>query len=86
MCQRATAGPIMDIRMDQVEAQAIETELARPFEVLRPRELKLPLVFNSPHSGRVYPSTFLAASKLDSSSTRIRMISASAANLGAEAM
>ena len=56
--------------MDQVEAQAIETELAPPFEVLRPRELKLPLVFNSPHSGRVYPGTFLAASKLDPQALR----------------
>lgn len=56
--------------MDQVEAQAIETELAPPFEVLRPGELKLPLVFNSPHSGRVYPGTFLAASKLDPQALR----------------
>jgi len=52
------------------EAEAIENELSPPFEVLRPEELKLPFVFNSPHSGRVYPQAFLAASKLDSMTLR----------------
>jgi N-formylglutamate amidohydrolase len=47
------------------EAEAIESELIPPFSVERPAELKVPLVFNSPHSGRIYPSAFLAASKLD---------------------
>lgn len=51
--------------MSRNEAEAIERELSPPFTVVRPAKLKLPLVFNSPHSGRVYPSTFLAASKLD---------------------
>jgi N-formylglutamate amidohydrolase len=54
----------------QSEAQAIEAELNPPFEVLRPQELKLPFVFNSPHSGRVYPQTFLSASRLDSLALR----------------
>lgn len=35
------------------------------FEVLRPAALTVPLVFNSPHSGAVYPQAFLEASKLD---------------------
>lgn len=56
--------------MSQNEAEAIELELSPPFEVVRPKQLKLPLVFNSPHSGRVYPSTFLAASKLSPLSLR----------------
>ncbi|MEZ5827021.1 MAG: N-formylglutamate amidohydrolase [Hyphomicrobiales bacterium] len=47
------------------EAEAIESELIPPFSVERPSELKVPFVFNSPHSGRIYPSAFLAASKLD---------------------
>ena len=51
--------------MSLTEAEAIETELARPFSVARPEELKVPLVFNSPHSGRIYPKAFLAASRLD---------------------
>ncbi len=56
--------------MSRSEADAIETELAPPFEVLRPEALKVPLVFNSPHSGRVYPRAFLAASRLDSLTLR----------------
>jgi len=56
--------------MSRSEAEAIETELRPPFSVARPGELKVPLVFNSPHSGRIYPSTFLAASKLDAHTLR----------------
>ena len=56
--------------MSRSEAEAIETELRPPFSVARPRELKVPLVFNSPHSGRIYPSTFLAASQLDAHTLR----------------
>lgn len=56
--------------MSGSEADAIETELSPPFTVIRPRELKVPLVFNSPHSGRVYPSAFLAASRLDAHTLR----------------
>jgi len=56
--------------MSRSEAEVIETELSPPFAVIRPRELKVPLVFNSPHSGRVYPSTFLAASRLDAHTLR----------------
>jgi len=51
--------------MSLSEAEAIETELNPPFVVARPADLLVPLVFNSPHSGRIYPSTFLAASRLD---------------------
>jgi N-formylglutamate amidohydrolase len=56
--------------MSPSEAEAIETELAPPFSVARPAQLKAPLIFNSPHSGRIYPSTFLAASRLDSRALR----------------
>ncbi|MEJ2518101.1 MAG: N-formylglutamate amidohydrolase [Methyloceanibacter sp.] len=56
--------------MSRQEAEAIERELSPPFTVVRPAKLQLPLVFNSPHSGRVYPSTFLAASKLDAMTLR----------------
>jgi N-formylglutamate amidohydrolase len=56
--------------MSQNEAEAIESELVPPFTVARPEQLKAPLIFNSPHSGRVYPSTFLAASRLDSRALR----------------
>lgn len=51
--------------MSPSETEAIERELSPPFSLERPDKLKAPLVFNSPHSGRNYPSTFLKASKLD---------------------
>lgn len=40
------------------------------FEVLEPSLQSLPMVFCSPHSGRVYPSAFLAASRLSDSAIR----------------
>jgi N-formylglutamate amidohydrolase len=51
--------------MSEKEVEAIDKELDTPFEIARPAELAVPLIFNSPHSGRVYPSAFLAASRLD---------------------
>jgi N-formylglutamate amidohydrolase len=47
-----------------------EPELARPFEVIEPPELRSPLVFSSPHSGRIYPERFLAAASLDAATLR----------------
>ena len=35
------------------------------FEILEPKQLSTPLVFNSPHSGAKYPSRFLEMSRLD---------------------
>jgi N-formylglutamate amidohydrolase len=43
----------------------VQTTFDRPFEILAPAEATTPLVFNSPHSGRVYPVHLLAASRLD---------------------
>lgn len=40
-------------------------ELFPPYEVVEPDELLSPLVFSSPHSGRRYPDSFLASSRLD---------------------
>jgi N-formylglutamate amidohydrolase len=42
-----------------------KAELDPPFEVLEPTESRGPVLFNSPHSGRVYPPTFLQASRLE---------------------
>src|SRR5919201_300713 len=47
-----------------------EVELEPPFEVLEPAEWTAPVVFNSPHSGRVYPRTFLSAARLDLATLR----------------
>lgn len=41
-----------------------------PFEVLEPARCRGPLLFNSPHSGRVYPRDFLLASRLDLATLR----------------
>lgn len=45
-------------------------EFSPPFEVIEPAELTSPLVFSSPHSGRIYPARFLAAAKLDAAALR----------------
>ena len=39
----------------------VEAELDPPFEVLEPAEYRGSVVFNSPHSGRVYPRAFLSS-------------------------
>ena len=44
-------------------ADHLVAELDPPFEVLEPAEWRGPIVFNSPHSGRVYPAGFLAAAR-----------------------
>lgn len=43
---------------------------SEPFEVIEPERLAVPLLFNSPHSGRLYPASFLAASRLDQQAIR----------------
>jgi len=47
-----------------------EAELEPPFDILEPAEWVAPVVFNSPHSGRVYPRNFLAAARLDLTTLR----------------
>jgi len=48
----------------------VKEELDPPFEIIEPAELRGPVVFNSPHSGSVYPRTFLTTSRLDVSTLR----------------
>src|SRR5213593_2500741 len=45
-------------------------ELDPPFEVLEPADWRGPVIFNSPHSGSVYPREFLTASRLDMATLR----------------
>jgi N-formylglutamate amidohydrolase len=40
-------------------------ELPPPFEIVEPTEWLAPIIFNSPHSGSVYPEDFLNASRID---------------------
>jgi N-formylglutamate deformylase len=48
----------------------VKNELDPPFEILEPAEGRSRVVFNSPHSGRIYPLEFLVASKLDLATLR----------------
>jgi N-formylglutamate amidohydrolase len=43
----------------------LEGELSPPFEIVEPAEWRAPIIFNSPHSGSVYPHDFLNASRID---------------------
>jgi N-formylglutamate amidohydrolase len=45
-------------------------ELDPPFEILEPADGRGPVLFNSPHSGNVYPRAFLASSRLDTAALR----------------
>jgi N-formylglutamate amidohydrolase len=45
-------------------------ELDPPFEIIEPVECRGPVVFNSPHSGNVYPHAFLSTSRLDVAALR----------------
>src|SRR3989441_2905630 len=47
-----------------------QDELVPPFEIIEPSEGRGPVLFNSPHSGRVYPRAFLIASRLDLATLR----------------
>ena len=40
-------------------------ELPPPFEIVEPAEWRAPIIFNSPHSGSVYPAEFLDISRID---------------------
>jgi N-formylglutamate amidohydrolase len=48
----------------------IQDEFDPPFEALEPAQFRGALLFNSPHSGRVYPQEFLLASRLDLATLR----------------
>jgi N-formylglutamate amidohydrolase len=49
---------------------AIPNAFFPSFEVLRPHEQTAPIVFSSPHSGRIYPPEFLTQSRLDPKTLR----------------
>ena len=48
----------------------VHDEFDPPFEVREPTEWSGAVVFNSPHSGRVYPRAFLSASRLEMAALR----------------
>ena len=47
-----------------------QDELDPPFDIIEPAQWRGPVLFNSPHSGRVYPRAFLQSSRLDLATLR----------------
>src|ERR1051326_8037850 len=45
-------------------------ELEPPFEIIGPAAWRGPLIFNSPHSGNIYPPAFLASARLEMAQLR----------------
>ncbi|HVZ92775.1 MAG TPA: N-formylglutamate amidohydrolase [Rhizomicrobium sp.] len=68
---------------------ALAALFAHPFKIYRPEQARIPFVFASPHSGRLYPESFTAQSRLDALCLRrsedayADMLFAGAAELGA---
>jgi N-formylglutamate amidohydrolase len=56
--------------MSREEAQCIAAELEPPFSVVGVESQRVPIIFNSPHSGRVYPSVFIESSRLSAQALR----------------
>jgi N-formylglutamate deformylase len=51
---------------ERVNADPVLCALAaEPVAILRPRQIRVPFVFASPHSGRMYPASFARQSRLD---------------------
>jgi N-formylglutamate amidohydrolase len=43
----------------------LDEESSPPFEIVEPAQWRAPIIFNSPHSGSVYPQDFLNASRIE---------------------
>jgi N-formylglutamate amidohydrolase len=56
--------------MSHEEAQCIAAELDPPFSVLGAERQSVPVIFNSPHSGRTYPTVFVELSRLSPKALR----------------
>src|SRR5665213_2803313 len=48
----------------------IRDELDPPYEIIEPERYDAPVVFNSPHSGSIYPRDFLSVARLDIATLR----------------
>lgn len=56
--------------LEAVDRDQTSDRISSPFEILKPAEQTVPVVFASPHSGRDYTPAFLAESRLDPVSLR----------------
>lgn len=77
---------------NQGDTAVVVDQIPKPFDIVEPERQTAPFVFNSPHSGRVYPRDFLSASRLDlqglrrSEDTFVEQLFAPVAGLGARLM
>ena len=53
-----------------MDRKQIEAAFAPPFEIIGPQRPGSPLIFNSPHSGRIYPGDFQERSRLTKKALR----------------
>lgn len=58
------------LSMDKTAGRPPDAGTGGVYRILRPREQRLPVVMASPHSGRDYPESFVAASRLDANALR----------------
>ena len=54
----------------EAASDADQALFQHPFDVILPDQITLPIVLNSPHSGRDYPTAFLRSSRLDALTIR----------------
>ncbi|MGH7022524.1 MAG: N-formylglutamate amidohydrolase [Caulobacteraceae bacterium] len=57
-------------RTEEIDPDDVGVETPFPFEISSPSGPTTPLVFASPHSGRVYPTGMMSASRLDADAIR----------------
>jgi N-formylglutamate deformylase len=58
-------GSSRGIRDEQAFDAVLAALYAHPYKIHRPAEQRVPFIFASPHSGRLYPAGFVAQSRLD---------------------
>ena len=64
------AGPASGRPGDEAPDAVLAALHAEPYSLCRPLRQKVPLVFTSPHSGRLYPPSFIARSRLGAMALR----------------
>src|SRR3979490_3400091 len=67
---RITVQRIADLRDGAPAMTQFDGELSPPFEIIEPAPWRAPIIFNSPHSGSVYPPAFLYPARIGLASLR----------------
>ncbi len=66
----STSGPTSGPISGSADDSALAALYLQPFAIQRPATQTVPFVFASPHSGRVYPASFVSQSRLSALSLR----------------